>query len=282
VPDNTTNNLRGRVVAVTGGANGIGLAVARRFAAAGAKVAIGDLDAAAASAAADALGDGALGLALDVRDRDAFAAFLDAAEADHGPLDVLVNNAGVDWVGPFHEEPDAVTRREVDVNLMGTIYGTRLAVQRMLPRDRGHVVNVASGVGRLPLPGSASYSATKHAIVGLTESLRLEYRRTGLRFSMILPAQVETAMLDGQARPRLMSQVTADDVAAGVLRAVQDDRFEVWVPGSTAAGARLAALLPRRLRDAALLTVGIARLAEGTDQAARRDYHERMFDDHRS
>jgi NAD(P)-dependent dehydrogenase (short-subunit alcohol dehydrogenase family) len=238
--------LHGLSVAVTGGANGIGLAVARRFAQAGAKVAIGDLDEGAAVAAARALGDSAVGLALDVRDRDAIADFLDAAEQRHGPLDVLVNNAGVDWIGAFHEEPDDVTRREIEVNLMGTLHGTRLALQRMLPRDAGHIVNVASGVGRVPLPGSATYSATKHAIVGLTESVRLEYRATNLRFSLIQPSQVKTAMLEGQAQPRLMDQITPDDVAAAVLRAVRENRFEVWVPGTQAIAMRLGGLLPRR------------------------------------
>jgi short-subunit dehydrogenase len=74
----------------------------------------------------------------------------------------MVNNAGIDWMGPFHEEPDEVSRREIEVNLLGTVCGTRLAAQRMLPRRRGHIVNVSSGVGRAPLPGSAVYSATKH------------------------------------------------------------------------------------------------------------------------
>jgi NAD(P)-dependent dehydrogenase (short-subunit alcohol dehydrogenase family) len=273
----TERQLPGLAVAVTGGANGIGLAIARQFAAAGAKVAIGDLDEAQAAAAAAGLGGDAFGAALDVRDRDAFAAFLDAAEQRHGPLDVLVNNAGVDWIGAFHEEPDEVTRREVDVNLMGTLTGTRLALQRMLPRDSGHIVNVASGVGRVPLPGSASYSATKHAIVGLTESLRLEYRRSAVRFSLIQPSQVLTAMLEGQAQPKLMAQITPDEVATAVLRAVRENRFEVWVPGSQAITAKLGQLLPRRARERVLLAIGIAELAEGGDPSRRRGYHDRMF-----
>jgi NAD(P)-dependent dehydrogenase (short-subunit alcohol dehydrogenase family) len=270
-------SVDGVSVAVTGGANGIGLAIARRFAAAGAKVAIGDIDAAAAASAADGLGGDALGMALDVSDRAAFAAFLESAERRHGPLEVLVNNAGVDWIGPFHAEPDEVTSREIGVNLMGTLNGTRLALQRMLPRDRGHIVNVASGAGRIPLPGSASYSASKHAIVGLTESLRLEYRKTRVRFSLIQPSQVLTAMLAGQAQPRLMAQITPDEVAEAVLRAVRENRFEVWVPGSQAAAAKLAAVLPRRAREALLLAMGIARLTEGTDAGARGAYHERTF-----
>lgn len=269
--------MKGKAVAITGAANGIGLAAARRFAAAGARVAIGDLDGDGASRAAAALGVDALGMALDVSDRDSFAAFMAAAERQLGPLAVLVNNAGVDWIGPFEEEPEEVTRREIDVNLMGTIIGTRLAVQRMLPRGHGHVVNVASGVGRLPLPGSACYSATKHAIVGLTESLRLEYRRTALRFSLVLPSQVETGMLAGQARPRLMAQIAPEQVAAAILRAVLQNRFEVWVPGSQGPAVRLAGLLPRRVREAALLGVGIARLSEGTDPGAREEYHRSAF-----
>jgi NAD(P)-dependent dehydrogenase (short-subunit alcohol dehydrogenase family) len=264
-------------IAVTGGANGIGLSVARQFAVAGAKVAIGDLDPSAAAGAAADLGSTAIGVGLDVSDRDHFAAFLDAAERANGPLDVLINNAGIDWIGPFHEEPDEVTRREVDVNLIGTLTGTRLALQRMLPRNRGHIVNVASGVGRVPLPGSASYAATKHAIVGLTESLRLEYRHTAVRFSLIQPSQVKTAMLEGQAQPRLMAQVTPEQVADAILDAVRRNRFEVWVPRSQAVGAKLGAIMPRRAREAVLLAIGIARLSEGTDTSARREYHRRMF-----
>jgi short-subunit dehydrogenase len=148
----------------------------------------------------------------------------------------------------------------------------------MLPRDRGHIVNVASGVGRVPLPGSASYSATKHAIVGLTESLRLEYRQRAVRFSLVQPAQVRTAMLDGQAQPRLMAQVTPEQVADAILDAVRRNRFEVWVPRSQAAGVKLGAILPRRAREAVLLAMGIARLAEETDTERRSDYHRRMFD----
>jgi NAD(P)-dependent dehydrogenase (short-subunit alcohol dehydrogenase family) len=264
-------------VAVTGGANGIGRAVAEHFARAGARVVVGDIDGAAAEAVAASLGSNVFGLRLDVTDRESFAKFIDTAEARHGALDVMVNNAGIDWIGPFHEEPDEVSRREVEVNLLGAVTGSRLAVQRMLPRGRGHLVNVASGVGRVPLPGSAVYSATKHGVVGLTESLRLEYRGTGLRFSVIQPGQVETAMLDGQGRPALVARVTPDEVAAAVLDAVRKNRFEVWVPRNQAATAKIGNILPRRAREGILRMIGVEKIAGETDQAARRSYHERMF-----
>jgi NAD(P)-dependent dehydrogenase (short-subunit alcohol dehydrogenase family) len=273
----TATSLSGASVAVTGGAHGIGRAIARHFARAGARVAIGDLDADAAQSAASEIGGDALGIALDVTDRDAFVAFLDAAEQTHGPLAVMINNAGIDWIGPFHEEPDDVSRREVEVNLMGAIVGSRLALQRMLPRRAGHLVNIASGVGRVPLPGSAVYSATKHGVVGLTESLRLEYRGSGIRFTLVQPAQVETAMLDGQARPRLMARVTADDVGSSVLNAVRGDRYDVWVPSSQAIAFKLGNVLPRAAREWILRATGLERIGGELDVDARRGYHERMF-----
>jgi NAD(P)-dependent dehydrogenase (short-subunit alcohol dehydrogenase family) len=270
-------SVSGASVAVTGGARGIGAAIARQFARAGARVAVGDLDVEAVEAVAGGLGSDAVGLALDVSDRGSFAAFLDAAEEAHGPLAVMVNNAGIDWVGPFHEEPDEVSRRELEVNLLGAILGSRLALQRMLPRGHGHVVNIASGVGRVPLPGSAVYAATKHGVVGLTESLRLEYRQSGINFTLVHPAQVETAMLDGQARPRPLPVVSPDDVARGVLGAVRQNKFEVWVPSNQWVSVKLGNLLPRGLRERVILAMGVGRIAGETDLRARRDYHQRMF-----
>src|SRR6476469_10303962 len=105
--------LEGASAAVTGGAHGIGRAIALHLAGAGARVAIGDVDLAAAEDVAREIGDAAFAAALDISDPDAFAAFLDAAEERHGPVAIMVNNAGIDWIGPCHEEPDEVTRREI-------------------------------------------------------------------------------------------------------------------------------------------------------------------------
>jgi NAD(P)-dependent dehydrogenase (short-subunit alcohol dehydrogenase family) len=270
-------SLAGSSAAVTGGGNGIGRAIVLHLARAGARVAVGDIDVAAAEAVAREAGSDAFGAELDIADRDAFASFLDMAEERHGPLDVMVNNAGVDWIGPFHEQPDEFTRREIEINLFGTTIGSKLALTRMLPRRSGHLVNVASGVGRVPLPGSATYAATKHGVVGLTESLRLEYRDSGIGFTLVQPSQVQTAMIDGQGRPRLLPVITADDVGAAVLDAVERGRFETWVPRSQGATAKLASILPRRAREAMLHLVGVTQIAGDADHEARRGYHERSF-----
>lgn len=269
--------LSGASVAVTGGGAGIGRALCLRLASAGARVAVGDIDGDAASAVAASIGDGAFGFSLDITDRNRFSAFLDEAESRHGPLDVMVNNAGIDWIGPFHLEPDEVTAREISVNLLGTVTGSKLALARMLPRGRGHLVNVASGVGRVPLPGSATYAATKHGVVGLTESLRLEYWNSGVFFSVVQPAQVRTAMLDGQGQPRTLAQIDADDVAMAVLDALRRKRFEVWVPRSQGASVKLGNVLPRALRERVLRASGLLKIAGDLDPEARRAYHRRAF-----
>lgn len=273
-----TETPRGACVAVTGGANGIGRAIAEHFARAGARVAIGDIDGEAAQRAASELGREAIGAPLDVGDEASYAAFLDAAEKAHGHLGVLINNAGVDWMGPFDEETNEVSRRQLEVNLLGTIIGSRLALRRMLPRQAGHLVNIASAVGRMPQPGSAVYSATKHGIVGLTESLRLEYLNTGVRFTVVHPGYIPTAMVEGTERPsRWVPTASADDCARAILEAVQRNRFEVWVPSRQSVGIKLSALIPRAIRDRAMTAAGVGNISGDTDQSGRQGYHERMF-----
>ncbi len=273
----TIASLTNVAVAVTGGAHGIGRAVAEHFARAGARVAIGDLDGDAAEVAAQEIGEDTIGVRLDVTDLAEFESFLAKAQHSHGPLGVMVNNAGIDWMGPFHAQPHAVSHRELEVNLMGTIIGSRLALQRMIPRCHGHLVNIASGAGRVPLPGSAVYCATKHGIVGLTESLRLEYRGRGIGFTLVHPAQVKTAMMNGQPQPHLLPQVTADDVATAVLAAVRQNRFEVWVPSNQWIGPKFGTLLPRRVREGVMRAMGVGRIAGEANLAARTEYHDQMF-----
>jgi NAD(P)-dependent dehydrogenase (short-subunit alcohol dehydrogenase family) len=270
--------LVGASIAVTGAAGGIGRAIATHFAHAGAKVALGDLDGAAAERVAAEIGDGAIGVRLDVTDEASFAVFLDAAEGANGPLDVLVNNAGVDWMGQFHLGDNDISRRELAVNLMGPVIGSRLAVQRMLPRSHGHLVNVASSAGRVPQPGSAVYTATKHGVVGLTECLAMEYRDSGLGFSLLHPGYIPTAMTTGTTRPsRLMPSGTPDDCAHAVVEAVRHNRFNVFAPASQAVGIKLSQIVGRGIRDRVLLAMGIGKIAEHLDINARTTYYDRAF-----
>ncbi|MGB6207719.1 SDR family NAD(P)-dependent oxidoreductase, partial [Mycobacterium sp.] len=147
-----SRNVSGKVVAITGGARGIGLATAKAFAAAGAKVAIGDLDADLAKHVAAGLDGDVVALPLDVTSSQSFAAFLDDAERVLGPLDVLVNNAGVMFTGEFLAESRAAQDRMVDINLHGVIAGCKLSAERFIRHGGGTIINIASmgGVGGFP------------------------------------------------------------------------------------------------------------------------------------
>ena len=262
--------LAGRVVAVTGAARGIGAAIAAETARRGARVALGDLDEASAAATAAALGERAAGFALDVTDTASFAAFLDAAEARLGQVDVLVNNAGIMWVGRFHEEPEEVALRQFDVNLHGVLRGTKLAAVRMRERGRGHIVNVASSASKIAPPGEATYTATKHAVYGYSVAVREELAGSGVEVSVVMPVVVDTELAAGTGSGRART-LRPDEVAGAVADAIERPHFDVYVPRSLTLFIRLLALLPVRAR------VRLARLmvpdqVHVTDQAARRAY----------
>jgi NAD(P)-dependent dehydrogenase (short-subunit alcohol dehydrogenase family) len=196
----TSRSVAGQVVAVTGGARGIGRAIAAGLADSGAVVAIGDIDAAAATQTGRDLGLQAA-RALDVADPVSFRAFLDGVEQTLGPIDVLVNNAGIMPIGRFTEETDVITRRILDVNVYGVMLGTKLVLPRMLSRGRGHIVNMASLAGENPAPGMATYCASKQAVLGFTEAMRLEHRSTGVHFSAVLPTFTNTELIAGTRAP---------------------------------------------------------------------------------
>ncbi|WP_265443129.1 SDR family NAD(P)-dependent oxidoreductase [Flexivirga meconopsidis] len=270
--------VAGLSVVITGAANGIGRSTAALFAARGARVVIGDIHAEAAALAAQEIGASTVGLPLDVRREESFDTFLGAAEAAHGQIDILINNAGVDWMGPFHLEPFDVTLRQLEVNLLGAILGSRLGLKRMLPRGGGHLINVASAAGRTPQPGSAVYTATKYGVVGLTEALKLEYRDSGVTFSVVQPGQIDTAMMDGtHPSSRLLPKVGPDVVAQEIVRAVEDARFEVWAPRSQGFSVKLGNFVPRAAREAVLLKLGVQDIAGKASAEERAAYVERAF-----
>jgi NAD(P)-dependent dehydrogenase (short-subunit alcohol dehydrogenase family) len=245
----TPRSLTGKVAVVTGGARGIGQALARALAREGAIVAIGDLDGAGAEAAAAELGGRSLGLPLDVTDRPAFAAFLDDVERRLGPLDILVNNAGIMPLTPLDEEDDASVTRQLEINLHAVIFGTQEAMRRMRPRDTGHIVNIASLAGRAAAPGLATYCATKHAVIGLSEAVRAELRGTGVEVTCVMPGFAATELAAGVPDLRLVRRCTPEEIADATVAALKQPRFDVWVPRRLAAIITLAAVMPRPLRE---------------------------------
>ena len=270
-------DLRGKVVAITGGARGIGLATASAFAQRGALVAIGDLDAAGARAAAERIGRGATGVALDVTDRPSFESFLSEVQHRLGPLDVMVNNAGIQHVGLFADETDASTDIQIAVNLGGVLNGTKLALARMGPRGRGHIVNLASIGGKIASPGGATYSATKHAVVGLSESLRGELRGSGIAVSIVMPAIIATEMADGLGSARGVRPVEPTVVGEAIVRAVRRGRgADVYVPGYTGAINTAMSVMPRSWRDAIHHLLRADTVLTDIDQSARAGYNMRI------
>lgn len=267
-------NLHGRVVAVTGGARGIGLAIARALAEQGARVCIGDVDVELAAREAQALG--AQSCRLDVRDRDAFAAFLLHTERTLGPLDVLINNAGIMPMGPFAEEAAAVTKAQLDINLLGVIHGMQLALPGMRARGRGHIVNVASLLGTIPLAGAATYCATKYGVVGLTESVRLEYRDSGLHFSLVLPSRVSTELSLGTGAGSGVPTASPDEVAAAVVHALRHRAEVVTAPRYMAPVPSLMALAPRWLESRVRRVLRDNRLITDLDRRSRAGYEQRI------
>jgi NADP-dependent 3-hydroxy acid dehydrogenase YdfG len=269
--------LAGQAAAVTGAARGIGRATAQAFLRQGMKVAIGDVDLAAAEQTAAELGSRTVAIALDVTDRESFSNFLDEAEEQLGPLDVLVNNAGIMQVGRFIDEDDLTAIRMVDINLHGVILGMKLALARMIPRDRGHIVNISSQAGKFGAPGGATYSATKHAVVGLTEAVRGELRLMGAHvdLSYVMPFVVNTELGSGLGTARGLHNLEPAEVADAIVEALQQGIVDVWVPKSAKRTNALGAILPRPLAEGLGRALKADRVLADADIGARRGYELR-------
>lgn len=241
--------LRGKAIAITGGARGIGLEIARACASAGMKVVIADLDESAVGDAITQLGSHVSGRVLDVTNAHDFAAFLDDVEGSVGALDVLVNNAGVLRMGPLiRATPDDI-RLQLAVNLAAVTVGTQLALQRFVPRGRGHIVNMASSSSMVATANGAVYTASKYGVLGLTRAVRGELRGTGVRITAVMPGVIRTRMTR-DFRPAF-SVRTVEPAAVGqaVVRALRKGTPEVFVPREVGVQGLLFTVLPARASD---------------------------------
>ena len=278
-------DIRGKVVAITGGARGIGKAIGEAFLRAGARVALGDIDTElvekTAGELAELTGGDVCGLALDVTSRTEFAAFLDNAEARMGPLDVLVNNAGIMPTGFFADEDDAMTDRMLGINLCGVLHGSKLAAQRLSGRG-GHIVNIASVAGVSGFPGLATYCATKHAVVGFSETLHLELAHAGIGVTAVLPGMVHTELSAGHRAPqwvRPMTDVEPEDVAAIVVAVVGSRRTKAVVPPRLGVMLKTMGLMPDGVRHWIGRAAHFDAAFTDLDPRARETYHRRIVGD---
>ena len=243
--------LHDKVVVVTGASRGIGAAVASAAAAQGARVGLiartsDDL----AAVLAQLGGRGAVAVA-DVADRVAMEEAIAALEAELGPIDVLVANAGIGAYGPFADIGTEEMERLVKVNVLGTMYAIKAVLPGMIARRRGHLVTIGSIAGRIGSPFEAVYSATKFAGVGLTEALAVEVEPYGIGVSVVNPGPVSSNFGEARGHPydrERPKPVPPEEVARAVVAAIEHDKHETYVPRWFRPAVVVRHLVPRLLR----------------------------------
>ncbi len=249
-------NLMGKRVLITGGASGIGLAMARRFATEGASIVLTDIDdpqLREASASLRASGCEVAEYRLDVTDPDDVAAVRERINSDGGPIDVLVNNAGTVFGGYFLDVPLDRHLTTLRVNLHGPVILTHAFLQDLIERPDAHLVNIASLAGYGGAPGGSTYGASKWGVIGFSESIELELARLGhthVHVTTVCPGVVSTGLFDGTRPMRLTSILTPDEVADAVVRGVLRDRGYVRTPWLVKLAPVLRGVLPHRTFNA--------------------------------
>ena len=211
-PDPATKPLDGKVAVVTGAAGGIGAAIAAALAAVGAGVGIWDLDGDKARNVAGAIGGSTLAVEVDIANRASVETAVRATSA-LGPIDILINNAGIDKIEPFLESEEATWERIASVNFLGTVRCCHVMVPGMVERGWGRVVNIASDAGRIGSTGEAVYSGTKGGVIAFSKTLAREVASKGVTVNVVSPGPTDTALLDQVAQ---VSQKLFDGLARAV------------------------------------------------------------------
>jgi short-subunit dehydrogenase len=244
--------LNGRRVLITGGARGIGRELAARFAAQGAQVVLTDVDEAALAETASSLGAAVSGHVVDVTDAAAIDELRARLHADGGPVEVLVNNAGVVFGGSLLDVPLERHLLTYRVNLLGLVMMTRAFLPDLIGSDEGHLVNVASAAGLVGLPYGSTYASSKWGVIGFSESVRLELVQLGhrhVRVTAVCPSYVGTGLFDGATPPRATRVLTTERLADRVVHAVRRNRRYVLVPWLVRVTPLLKGVLPGPVFD---------------------------------
>lgn len=272
------DNINGRTIAITGAARGIGHATAQALLKRGARVVIGDRDVDTLESAVTGLQrlGPVAGHPLDVTDRDSFAAFLDKARSEGGGrIDVLINNAGVMPIGPFLQQSEQAIRSAIEVNFYGVLNGCRLVLPEMVKRRSGHIINIASLSGMIPVPGQVVYVGSKFAVVGLSTALADEFAPHGVDVTVLMPPFTNTELISGTKTTAVNKPVEPEDIAAAVVKTLDKPKTHVSVPAALRFVAAAASMLGPRGRRWLNKRLGLDRVFLDFDTTERKAYEER-------
>jgi short-subunit dehydrogenase len=238
-----TPRFEGKTVLITGSAAGIGRGLCEAFAASGAVVYAADINAAGLEAlASQPLTSGSITpVKLDVGQFDDFRNAIARVVKEHGQLDILINNAGIVVAGDFNDTSMDEIEKIVNINLWGVIYGTKLAYRQMIEQGHGHILNVSSSGGLMPVPNQAMYSAIKHAVIGLTHSLREEAELKGVQVSAVVPGMVQSDLWDSAVNVKDydlrknmestgLKAISARDAAEAILQGIEANQRSIVFP----------------------------------------------------
>lgn len=230
------SEVKGKIVLITGGALGMGREVARLFARDGARIVLWDLRQEELDKTAGelkTLGAEVHTYICDVTNRQMVYETADKVKKEVGVVDILDNNAGVVFGGEFLEVPDDKLFKTIDVNVNGIMWCTKAFLPDMVERNEGHLVNMASAAGLLGVPGAAAYCASKHAVIGFSDTLRLELKKKeirGIRFTVVCPSFVSTGMFEGTKAPLLTPFLSTERMARKIYQAVRKNKLWVREP----------------------------------------------------
>lgn len=271
-------SVDGSVAVVTGGVRGIGLAIAQRLYALGARVVIADLRESEAKEVAGRLGARALGIELDVTDRSAWEVAVDRIQAELGPIDIVVNNAGIMPVGPLLDEKPGVAEATLAVNFWAHYHSFQIVAPKMIARGRGHFINLTSAAGAIHSPGLSTYVASKHAATGFARSAREELIGTGVTISVVMPSAVKTDLVAGIPFKRWerLGIVSPASVARRAVGTLDSRPAVVGAPAGLMIALRTYHFVPESVWLLGRRIFGADRTLQPIDREARSDYDSRI------